>query len=212
MGPLELVAILATRWRHLSFASRTFCHHMMSHPFFPHFGHQMELLALIANLATRRHHLHQLQIGSPKFSHQLAQLALLPKLSTRLCYLHCYIALDCPIVWLSWYPHQPESHQLSLHKVCDGHPDPKIRPQVYLGPIKKSKKIQHIKTPKSWNMRPDSRAQNGFDVAFSNTMPSHCHHYQHLATLILIISSIFSWLRCRLIFSMLKGMLKMEKF
>ena len=32
-----------------------------------------------------------------------------------------------------------------------------------------------------------------------------------LKTLILIMSSIFSWLRCRLIFSMLKGMLKKEK-
>ena len=41
---------------------------------------------------------------------------------------------------LSWYPHQPESHQLSLNKVAHslthGHPDPKIGPQVYLGPIK----------------------------------------------------------------------------
>ena len=60
-----------------------------------------------------------------------------------------WIALLALSVRLSWYPHQPESHQLSLHKVCDGHPDPKIRPQVYLGPIKKSKKIQHIMTPKS---------------------------------------------------------------
>ena len=99
MGPLELVAILATRWRHLPFASRTFCHHMMPHPLFAHFGHQMELLALIANLATRRHHLHQLQIGSPsgttcigsKFGHQLAPFALLPKLATRLH--HCIATL-----------------------------------------------------------------------------------------------------------------------
>ena len=29
------------------------------------FGHQVELLALIANLATRRCHLHQLQMGPP---------------------------------------------------------------------------------------------------------------------------------------------------
>ena len=99
MGPLELVAILATRWRHLPFASRTFCHHMMPHPLFAHFGHQMELLALIANLATRRHHLHQLQIRSPsgttcigsKFGHQLAPFALLPKLATRLH--HCIATL-----------------------------------------------------------------------------------------------------------------------
>ena len=42
---------------------------------------------------------------------------------------------------LSWYPHQPESHQLSLNKwlphgVTDEHLDPKNGPQVYLGPIK----------------------------------------------------------------------------
>ena len=102
--PLELVANLATRWRHLPFASRKFGHHMI------HCLHILEPLALIANLATRRrllprHHLHQLQISSPsgttcigsKFGHQLAPLALLPKLATRLCYLYCYIALDCPI-------------------------------------------------------------------------------------------------------------------
>ena len=56
------------------------------------FGHQVELLALIANLYTMRHHLHQLKIGLPsgttcidsKFSHQVAPLALVPKLTTRL--------------------------------------------------------------------------------------------------------------------------------
>ena len=37
---------------------------------------------------------------------------------TRLCNLHCHcIALDCHIqLVLGWYHHQPESHQLSLHK------------------------------------------------------------------------------------------------
>ena len=46
---------------------------------------------------------------------------------------------------------------------------------------------------------------------------NHCQHhhkslqYDHLETLILIISSIFSWLRCRLIFSMLNGMLEKRK-
>ena len=47
LGPLELVANLATRWCHLPFASRKCCHHMMHHPLFPHFGHQIELLAQI---------------------------------------------------------------------------------------------------------------------------------------------------------------------
>ena len=38
---------------------------------------------------------------------------------------------------LSCYLHQPESHQLSLHKgISDWQPDPTIGPQVYLGPIK----------------------------------------------------------------------------
>ena len=40
---------------------------------------------------------------------------------------------------LSWYLHQPESHQLSLTKRygrTDGQQDPTIGPQVYLGPIK----------------------------------------------------------------------------
>merc|ERR1712051_864915 len=53
------------------------------------FGHQMAPLALVANLATRWHHLHQLQIWSPsgttcfgsKFGHQLAPFALLLPLS-----------------------------------------------------------------------------------------------------------------------------------
>ena len=150
MGPLELVAILATRWRHLPFASRTFCHHMMPHPLFAHFGHQMELLALIANLATRRHHLHQLQIRSPsgttcigsKFGHQLAPFALLPKLATRLH--HCiatlpWIALLALSVSIELVSSSARVTSVKSYKplvVSDGHPDPKIGPQVYLGPIK----------------------------------------------------------------------------
>ena len=58
-----------------------------------------------------------------------------------LALLHC---LELPYwhyqLLLSWYLHQPESHQLSFNKVSDGvtdgHPDPKIGPQGYLGPIK----------------------------------------------------------------------------
>ena len=49
-------------------------------------------------------------------------------------HLHCLELLSWhyqPV--LSWYLHQPESHQLSLQ---NGHPDPTIGPQVYLGPIK----------------------------------------------------------------------------
>ena len=52
-------------------------------------------------------------------------------------------AWDCSIgiisIVFSWYLNQPESHQLSLHKVLEGmtdvHPDLKIGPPVYLGPI-----------------------------------------------------------------------------
>ena len=152
MGPLELVAILATRWRHLPFASRTFCHHMMPHPLFAHFGHQMELLALIANLATRRHHLHQLQIRSPsgttcigsKFGHQLAPFALLPKLATRLH--HCiatlpWIALLALSVSIELVSSSARVTSVKSTKgvfVTDRHPDTKIGPG-HLGPIKTGK-------------------------------------------------------------------------
>ena len=134
MAPLALVANLATRWRHL--------HYLQIWPpdgatcISCKFGHQMAPLALVANLATRWH---WFKIWSS------AGATCIPKLVTRLRYLHCYICLGLPY-WhyqlvLSCYPHQPESHQLSLHKVSegltDGHPDPKIGPQVYLGPIKR---------------------------------------------------------------------------
>ena len=49
---------------------------------------------------------------------------------------------------LSWYPHQPESHQLSLTKVSYGHPDPKIGPQIYLGPIKNVPTLNSMETIK----------------------------------------------------------------
>ena len=60
------------------------------------FGHQMAPFALVANLATRWRHLHK---------------------STSLALPHC---LELPS-WhyqlvLTWYLHQPESHQLSLTK------------------------------------------------------------------------------------------------
>ena len=74
------------------------------------FGHQM---ALVQNLVISWRHLHS------KVGHQIALLALL-----HLPW-HYQLVLSC-------YPHQPESHQLSLHKVSegltDGHPDPKIGP------------------------------------------------------------------------------------
>ena len=115
------------------------------------FDHQMAPLALVANLATRWRHLHWLQIWPPdgatciSWLHQL--FALLPMLATRLH--HCIATLP---YWhyqlvLSWYPHQPESHQLSLTKrlvVCDGHPDPKIGTQVYLGLIKRPPLIEDM--------------------------------------------------------------------
>ena len=79
-------------------------------------------------------------------SSQVAPLALVPMLSTRLGHMHCHIAWNCPIdiitriatclgvpYWhyqlvLSWYIHQPESHQFSLQKlsqlVSEREPDP----------------------------------------------------------------------------------------
>ena len=150
LGLLELVANLATRWRHLPFANRKLVHYVMPHPLFAQFGHQMELFALIANLATMS--------ISCKLGPQVAQLALVQNLVISWHHLHCFQSwppvilallhcLQLPF-WhyqlvLSWYPHQPESHQLSLHKgllltysLTHWHPDPKIGPQVYLGPIK----------------------------------------------------------------------------
>ena len=77
------------------------------------FDHQMAPLALVANLATRWRHLHWLQIWPPdgatcissKVGHQVVSLAL-PHCLGRL-YWHYQLVL-------SWYLHQPESHQLSL--------------------------------------------------------------------------------------------------
>ena len=60
---------------------------------------------------------------------------------------------------MSWYPHQPELHQQGLKKVldgvCDGHPDPKIGPQVYLGPIKIEIQIQVQTQTQTQTQRPD---------------------------------------------------------
>ena len=61
--------------------------------------------------------MHQLQIGPPsgttcidsKFGHKVAPLALALPHCLGLPYWHYQLVL-------SWYPHQPESHQLSLHK------------------------------------------------------------------------------------------------
>ena len=79
-------------------------------------GYQMAPLASVPNLATRWLHLHLFQIWSPdgatyicsKFGHQMAPLE-------SLALPHC---LGLPY-WhyqlvLSWYLHQPESHQLNL--------------------------------------------------------------------------------------------------
>ena len=58
---------------------------------------------------------------------------------------------------LSWYPHQPESHQLSLTKVCQwrtsGHPDTKIGPGTP-GSDKNYCKIIFWKHCFFWDFRP----------------------------------------------------------
>ena len=102
------------------------------------FGHQVAPLALFANLTTRWRHLHELQIWPPdgatcisyNFDRQMAPLALVANLPTRWHHLHCFQSwpADCIsciatlLYWhyqilLSWYLHQPESHQISLQKV-----------------------------------------------------------------------------------------------
>ena len=37
---------------------------------------------------------------------------------------------------MSWYLHQPESHQLSFNDHIKRHPGPKLRPKVNLSPLK----------------------------------------------------------------------------
>ena len=95
---------------------------VMPHPLFSNIGHHVKILAMIANLFNGWCHLHQLQIWPPSgtkcigstFSHQVAPLALFPKLVIAtlawIAYWHYQLVL-------SWYLHQPESHQLSLNKV-----------------------------------------------------------------------------------------------
>ena len=94
------------------------------------FGHQMA--PFITNLAARWSYFRS------KFGHQVAPLELVPKLAIRWQHLqmlhqvaslalsHC---LGLPY-WhyqlvLSWYLHQPESHQLSLQNICFREPDPR---------------------------------------------------------------------------------------
>ena len=91
-------------------------------------------------LATTWRYLQWLQICSTggatciscKFGHQVAQLALVQHLVIRWRHLHCFqswppgrVTCIATLAWiaywhyqlvLSWYLHQPESHQLSLHK------------------------------------------------------------------------------------------------
>ena len=66
----------------------------------------MAQLELVQNLVIRWHHLHCLQSWPPGCITALPDCLELP-------YWHYQLVL-------SWYLHQPESHQLSLHKVCDG--------------------------------------------------------------------------------------------
>ena len=136
MAPLTLVANLATRWRHLHWlriwppdgttcidskvghqvASLTLVNTRWPHLHSCKFDHQMALLALVAKLATRWRHLLELKNWPPdgatciscKFSHQLESLGL-PH-CVGMPYWHYQLVL-------SWYLHQPESHQLSLQKV-----------------------------------------------------------------------------------------------
>ena len=120
-----LIPNLTTRWRHLHLfhiwpldgITCISCKH----------GHQMAPLELVTNLATRCHHLYwfqiwplddYLQIWPPdgttcitnKFAHQTKSHALPDCLG--LPYWHYQLVL-------TWYLHQPESHQLSLQNVLE---------------------------------------------------------------------------------------------
>ena len=104
----------------------------------------MAPLALVANMATRWHHLHELQIWPPdgatcisrKFAHQIALLVL----TTRLHYLYCYIALLALSVsneLVSSSARVTSVKSAQHESLTDGQPDPTIGPQVDLGPIKR---------------------------------------------------------------------------
>ena len=76
----------------------------------------------------------------------MTSLAMFPKLATRSRHLHCHIALNCSIGIISQYwvgIFISQSHISKVPKMSrsdgrtDGHPDPTIGPQVYLGPIKR---------------------------------------------------------------------------
>ena len=127
-----------------------FCHHMMPHPMFAHFGHQMELFALIANLATCI----LLQIGTTcigsKFGHEVAPLALVLKLATRLhqCIATlpwiALLALSVGIELVSSLARVTSVKSSQSLGLSNGHPDPKIGPQVYVGPIKIRAYTNHL--------------------------------------------------------------------
>ena len=105
--------------------------------------------------------MHQLQSGSPsgttcigsKFGHQLAPFALLPKLATRLH--HCIatlpsialLALSVSIELVSSSARVTSVKSYKPLVVSDGHPDPKIGPQGYLGPIKIVGDLWHKSDP-----------------------------------------------------------------
>ena len=102
MKLLELVANLATRWRHLHWLPILPPDAPLAYWFqiWPpdganciscKFAHQMAPLALVPYLTTRWHHLHWLQTWPPdgttwisyKFGHQMSPLVLVPNLTTR---------------------------------------------------------------------------------------------------------------------------------
>ena len=147
------------------------------------FSNNVTPLALVAYLATRWRHLQKLQIWSPdgatciccKFDHQMAQLA--QKLVIRWHHLHCLQSWPpgC-ITWIATLPWivllalsvnielVSSSARITSVKsqqggvLTDGHPDPKIGPQVYLGSINISE----------YNVGPKASDRKGF---FTNWAP-----------------------------------------
>ena len=111
---LELVANLATRWRHLHWlpilppdASLAYWFQIWppdgANCISCKFAHQMAPLALVPYLTTRWHHLHWLQTWPPdgttwisyKFGHQMSPLVLVPNLTTR------WLFTNLTIRWVS---------------------------------------------------------------------------------------------------------------
>ena len=141
---------------------------------------------LLPNLVIRSGHLNYFQIWSPdcaicissKFGHQMAPLALVTiALSYCLWLTYCFYQFV-----LSWYLHQPESHQLSFKKVSYSLTDTKHIDRTRSTWIRltvPSSKVDSKRSAKSfveywwWVGRPKSIIWNSYFSYFPFSIISH---------------------------------------